>query len=309
MANLKEVRNRIASVSSTQQITKAMKMVSAAKLKRATNAIVALRPYANKLKELLANLSASLEDGSSPYLAEREPNKILVIVVNSNRGLAGAFNMNAIKTANNLIAEKYSKQLHAGNVSIVAIGKKAQEYYQRRKYNVIGNNNDVYLDLNFLNVSKITESIMDGFVKGQYDRVELVYNQFRNAAVQILVAEQLLPVPKTEKKPEDDKNKPADDKKKADKTIDTKVDYILEPSKEAIIAELIPKNIKTQLYKAVLDSHASEHGARMTAMDKATDNAGELLKALKLAYNQARQAAITTELTEIVSGAAALTGG
>jgi F-type H+-transporting ATPase subunit gamma len=300
MANLKEVRNRIKSVSSTQQITKAMKMVSAAKLKRATNAIVALRPYANKLKELLANLSASLEDGSSPYLAEREPNKILVIVVNSNRGLAGAFNMNAIKTANNLIAEKYSKQLHAGNVSIVAIGKKAQEYYQRRKYNVIGNNNDVYLDLNFLNVSKITESIMDGFVKGQYDRVELV---------QILVAEQLLPVPKTEKKPEDDKNKPADDKKKADKTIDTKVDYILEPSKEAIIAELIPKNIKTQLYKAVLDSHASEHGARMTAMDKATDNAGELLKALKLAYNQARQAAITTELTEIVSGAAALTGG
>jgi F-type H+-transporting ATPase subunit gamma len=269
-----------------------MKMVSAAKLKRATNAIVALRPYANKLKELLANLSASLEDGSSPYLAEREPNKILVVVVNSNRGLAGAFNMNAIKTANNLIAEKYSKQLHAGNVSIVAIGKKAQEYYQRRKYNVIGNNNDVYLDLNFLNVSKITESIMDGFVKGQYDRIELVYNQFRNAAVQILVAEQLLPVPK---KPEDAKK--------------AKVDYILEPSQEEIVAELIPKNIKTQLYKAVLDSHASEHGARMTAMDKATDNAGELLKALKLSYNQARQAAITTELTEIVSGAAALTGG
>jgi len=295
MANLKEVRNRIKSVSSTQQITKAMKMVSAAKLKRATNAIVALRPYANKLKELLANLSASLEDGSSPYLAEREPNKILVVVINSNRGLAGAFNMNAIKTANNLISEKYTKQLNAGNVSIVAIGKKAQEYYQRRKYNVIGNNNDVYLDLNFLNVSKITESIMDGFVKGQYDRVELVYNQFRNAAVQILVAEQLLPVPKTEAKPEDAKK--------------AKIDYILEPSQEEIVKELIPKNIKTQLYKAVLDSHASEHGARMTAMDKATDNAGDLLKALKLAYNQARQAAITTELTEIVSGAAALTGG
>jgi len=295
MANLKEVRNRIKSVSSTQQITKAMKMVSAAKLKRATNAIVALRPYANKLKELLANLSASLEDGSSPYLAEREPNKILVVVINSNRGLAGAFNMNAIKTANNLISEKYTKQLNAGNVSIVAIGKKAQEYYLRRKYNVIGNNNDVYLDLNFLNVSKITESIMDGFVKGQYDRVELVYNQFRNAAVQILVAEQLLPVPKTETKPEDAKK--------------AKVDYILEPSQEEIVKELIPKNIKTQLYKAVLDSHASEHGARMTAMDKATDNAGDLLKALKLAYNQARQAAITTELTEIVSGAAALTGG
>ena len=306
MANLKEVRNRISSVSSTQQITKAMKMVSAAKLKRATNAIVALRPYANKLKELLANLSASLEDGVSPYLQQREPNKVLVVVVNSNRGLAGAFNMNAIKTANNLIADKYSKQFHAGNVSIVAIGKKAQDYYSRRKYSVIGNNNDVYLDLNFLNVSKITESIMDGFLKGEYDRVELVYNQFRNAAVQILTTEQLLPVPKAEKKSEDDKNKPADDKKKADKPANMQVDYILEPSQEEIVEQLIPKNIKTQLYKAVLDSHASEHGARMTAMDKATDNAGDLLKALKLAYNQARQAAITTELTEIVSGAAAL---
>jgi F-type H+-transporting ATPase subunit gamma len=292
MANLKEVRNRITSVSSTQQITKAMKMVSAAKLKRATNAIVALRPYATKLKELLANLSASLEDGVSPFLQQREPKKVLIVVVNSNRGLAGAFNMNAIKTANNLIAEKYSKQLSAGDVSVVAIGKKAQDFYTRRKYNVIGNNNDVYLDLNFLNVSKITESIMDGFLKGKYDRVELVYNQFRNAAVQILTTEQLLPVPKAEKKPEDAKN--------------TQVDYILEPSQEEIVEQLIPKNIKTQLYKAVLDSHASEHGARMTAMDKATDNAGELLKALKLSYNQARQAAITTELTEIVSGAAAL---
>jgi F-type H+-transporting ATPase subunit gamma len=292
MANLKEVRNRIASVSSTQQITKAMKMVSAAKLKRATNAIVALRPYATKLKELLANLSASLEEGCSPFLEEREPNKVLVIVVNSNRGLAGAFNMNAIKTANNLIAEKYSNQLRAGNVSIVAIGKKAQEFYQRRNYKVIGNNNDVYLDLNFLNVSKITESIMDGFLKGQYDRVELVYNQFRNAAMQILVAEQLLPVPKTEK---------------SANASATQVDYILEPSQEEIVEQLIPKNIKIQVYKAVLDSHASEHGARMTAMDKATENAGDLLKALKLSYNQARQAAITTELTEIVSGAAALT--
>jgi F-type H+-transporting ATPase subunit gamma len=293
MANLKEVRNRIASVSSTQQITKAMKMVSAAKLKRATNAIVALRPYANKLKELLANLSASLEDGSSPYLQEREPVKVLVVVVTSNRGLAGAFNANAIKTANNLIAEKYSDQQKAGNVSIVAIGKKSQEYYQRRKYNVIGNNNDVYLDLNFSNVSKITEGIMQGFLKGEYDRVEIVYNHFRNAAVQYLITEQLLPVPKAEK---------------TEETKGTQVDYILEPSQEEIVEQLIPKNIKIQLYRAVLDSHASEHGARMTAMDKATDNAGDLLKALKLSYNQARQAAITTELTEIVSGAAALSG-
>ena len=293
MANLKEVRNRIKSVSSTQQITKAMKMVSAAKLKRATNAIVQLRPYAIKLKELLANLSASLEDGSSPFLVEREPNKVLVIVVSSNRGLAGAFNTNVIKTANNLIAEKYSDQLRAGNVSIVAIGKKSQEYYQRRKYNVIGNNNDLYLELNFENASKITESIMEGFLKGDYDRVELVYNQFKNAAMQILVAEQLIPVPKPEVKKEKD-------------IKGVQVDYILEPSQEAIVEQLIPKNIKIQLYKAVLDSNASEHGARMTAMDKATDNAGDLLKALKLAYNQARQAAITTELTEFVSGAAAL---
>ncbi|MGN8072171.1 ATP synthase F1 subunit gamma [Mucilaginibacter sp. SG564] len=291
MANLKEVRNRITSVSSTQQITKAMKMVSAAKLKRATNAIVQLRPYANKLKELLANLSASLEDGSSPYLQEREPVRVLVVVVTSNRGLAGAFNTNAIKTANNLIAEKYSKQLQAGNVSIVAIGKKSQEYYERRKYNVIGNNNDLYNELNFENTSKITESIMAGFVNGKYDRVELVYNHFRNAAVQYLIAEQLLPVPKPEKK---------------DEVKAANVDYILEPSQEEIVEQLIPKNIKIQLYRAVLDSNASEHGARMTAMDKATENAGELLKALKLSYNQARQAAITTELTEIVSGAAAL---
>jgi len=294
MANLKEVRNRISSVSSTQQITKAMKMVSAAKLKRATNAIVALRPYATKLKELLGNLSASLEDGSSPFLEEREPVRVLVIVVTSNRGLAGAFNMNAIKTANNLVAEKYSTQLAAGNVSIVAIGKKSQEFYERRKYNVIGNNNEVYSDLNFINVSKITESVMEGFLKGQYDRVELVYNQFRNAAMQILTSEQLLPVPKSE----------------ASKVAKAPtVDYILEPSQEEIVQQLIPKNIKIQVYKAVLDSYASEHGARMTAMDKATENAGDLLKALKLAYNQARQAAITTELTEIVSGAAALSNG
>jgi F-type H+-transporting ATPase subunit gamma len=293
MANLKEVRNRIASVSSTQQITKAMKMVSAAKLKRATNAIVQLRPYANKLKDLLANLSASLEDGASPYLQQREPVRVLVVVVSSNRGLAGAFNANVIKTANNLIAEKYSEQLRAGNVSIVAIGKKSQEFFERRKYNVIGNNNDLYHDLNFVNASKITESIMKGFIDGNYDRVELVYNHFRNAAVQYLVVEQLLPVPKP-------------DKKDAVKTAN--VDYILEPSQEEIVEQLIPKNIKIQLYRAVLDSNASEHGARMTAMDKATENAGDLLKALKLSYNQARQAAITTELTEIVSGAAALAG-
>jgi F-type H+-transporting ATPase subunit gamma len=293
MANLKEVRIRISSVQSTQQITKAMKMVSAAKLKRATNAIVQLRPYATKLKEILGNLSASLEGGSSPFTEEREPNKVLIVVVSSNRGLAGAFNMNVIKTANNLIAEKYSDQLKKGNVSIVAIGKKSQDFYEKRNYNVVGNNNEVYAALTFENVTKITDAIMVGFENGDFDKVELVYNRFKNAAVQILTSEQLLPLPKTEA---------------AVNTKSTNVEYILEPNQEEIVKQLIPKSIKIQLYKAVLDSHASEHGARMTSMDKATENAGDLLKALKLAYNQARQAAITTELTEIVSGAAALNG-
>ncbi|QNR83724.1 ATP synthase F1 subunit gamma [Pedobacter riviphilus] len=298
MANLKEVRNRIASVQSTQQITKAMKMVSAAKLKRATNAIIALRPYATKLKEILGNLSASLEGSSSPFIQEREPNKVLIVTVSSNRGLAGAFNMNVIKAANNLIAEKYSEQLKNGNVSIISIGKKTQDFYEKRKYNVIGNNNEVYSALTFENVTKITDAIMAGFIKGEFDKVEVVYNRFRNAAVQFITTEQLLPLPKAEETPTDLKT----DKKT------TNVDYILEPSQEEIVEQLIPKSIKIQLYKAVLDSHASEHGARMTSMDKATENAGELLKALKLSYNQARQAAITTELTEIVSGAAALNG-
>ncbi|MEE1945989.1 ATP synthase F1 subunit gamma [Pedobacter sp. KR3-3] len=297
MANLKEVRNRISSVQSTQQITKAMKMVSAAKLKRATNAIIQLRPYATKLKEILGNLSASLEGTSSPFIQEREPNKVLIVAVSSNRGLAGAFNMNVIKTTNNLIAEKYSEQLKKGNVSIVAIGKKTQDFYEKRNYNVIGNNNDVYSDLTFENVTKITEAIMAGFEKGEFDRVEVVYNRFRNAAVQILTTEQLLPLTKTEEATP-----------QTTKGVTTNVDYILEPSQDEIVSQLIPKSIKIQLYKAVLDSHASEHGARMTSMDKATENAGDLLKSLKLAYNQARQAAITTELTEIVSGAAALNG-
>ncbi len=293
MANLKEVRIRIASVTSTQQITKAMKMVSAAKLKRATNAIVQLRPYANKLKEILKNLSASLEEGTSIYTQEREVKNVLLVVVTSNRGLAGAFNTNVIKAANNLIAGKYDSFRQSGNLHIIAIGKKAQDFYEKRGYNVIGNNNELFSDLNFENVSVITEAIMQGFVNDKYDHVDVVYNQFKNAAVQILTVEQLLPVPKAENAEENT----------------SKVDYILEPSQKEIVEQLIPKNIKLQLYKAVLDSHASEHGARMTAMDKATDNAGELLKSLKLSYNQARQAAITTELSEIVSGAAALSNG
>ncbi len=293
MANLKEVRIRIASVQSTQQITKAMKMVSAAKLKRATNAIVQLRPYATKLKEILGNLSASLEGASSPFIQERDPQRVMVVVISSNRGLAGAFNMNVIKTANQLIASTYADQLKKGNVSILAIGKKAQDFYEKRNYTMVGNHNEIYADLGFENVTRITEAIMNAFEKKEVDRVELVYNRFKNAAVQILTTEQLLPLPKTETVTEGK---------------GTQIDYILEPNQEDIVTELIPKSIKIQLYKAVLDSHASEHGARMTAMDKATENAGDLLKSLKLAYNQARQAAITTELTEIVSGAAALNG-
>lgn len=292
MANLKEVRNRITSVSSTQQITKAMKMVSAAKLKRATNAIVQLRPYANKLREILAQVSASVEGSDSPYTQDRIPTKVLIVVITSNRGLAGAFNANAIKATNNLIATKYADQFARGDVSIVAIGKRGQEFFARRNFNVIGNHNDIFNNLDFENVSKVTEYIMNEFKEGKVDRVDVVYNQFRNAAMQILTAEQLLPLSAEEKK---------DDV--------AELDYIIEPSREKIIEELIPKAIKIQLFKAVLDSNASEHGARMTAMDKATENAGDLIKALKLSYNQARQAAITTELTEIVSGAAALSNG
>ncbi len=293
MANLKEVRNRIASVTSTQQITKAMKMVSAAKLKRATNAILQLRPYATKMKEMLANLSANLEESNSPYIQEREPVRVLIIAVSSNRGLAGAFNMNIIKSVNNLISTKYSEQFRKGNIQIVAVGKKVQDFYEKRKYTVIGNNNELFTNLNFANASAITEGVMKGFANGDFDRVELVYNQFKNAAVQILTTEQLLPLPRSIKQMDNA----------------AQIDYIFEPGQEEIVEQLIPKSIKLQVYKAVLDSHASEHGARMTAMDKATENAGDLLKALKLSYNQARQAAITTELTEIVSGAAALSNG
>ncbi|MFZ4261688.1 ATP synthase F1 subunit gamma [Sphingobacterium sp. HJSM2_6] len=292
MANLKEVRNRITSVSSTQQITKAMKMVSAAKLKRATNAIVQLRPYATKLREILAQVSASVEGNNSPFTQDRIPTKVLIIVVTSNRGLAGAFNANAIKATNNLIANKYADQFARGDVSLIAIGKRGQDFFSKRNFQVIGNHNELFNDLNFENVSKITEYVMEQFKEGNIDRVEVVYNQFRNAAVQVLTTEQILPL-LPEEKNEDV----------------AELDYIIEPSKEKIIEELIPKAIKIQLFKAVLDSNASEHGARMTAMDKATENAGDLLKQLKLSYNQARQAAITTELTEIVSGAAALSNG
>ena len=290
MANLKEVRIRIASVNSTQQITKAMKMVSAAKLKRATDAIVQMRPYANKLKDILANLTASLEGNESPYTQQREIKNVLLVVVTSNRGLAGAFNANVIKAANLLVADKYDAQKRDGNLQIIAIGKKAQDYFTRNKFNVIGNNNEVFNHLNFEEANKIAEEVMSGFVAGKWDKVEVVYNQFKNAAMQILTTEQLLPVVPSVNQSANQNN----------------ADYLLEPSQEEIVLGLIPSSVKIQLYKALLDSHASEHGARMTAMDKATENAGELLKALRLSYNQARQASITNEILEIVSGANAL---
>jgi F-type H+-transporting ATPase subunit gamma len=266
MANLKEVRLRIASVNSTQQITKAMKMVSAAKLKRATDAITQMRPYANKLKEILANLSASLEGSASVFATEREVKNVLVVVVTSNRGLAGAFNANAIKTANLLIQNKYAAYRNNGTLHILAIGKKAQDFYTKNKMNVIGNHNELFNGLNFETSTRIADVIMKGFEEGQWDHVEVIYNQFKNAAVQILTTEQLLPLAKTENAAASKQN----------------TDYILEPSQAEIVEELIPKSIKIQLYKALLDSYASEHGARMTSMDKATDNAGELLKALRL---------------------------
>jgi len=290
MANLKEVRIRIASVNSTQQITKAMKMVSAAKLKRATDAIVQMRPYANKLKDILANLTASLEGNESPYTQQREIKNVLLVVVTSNRGLAGAFNANVIKAANLLVANKYDAQKRDGNLQIIAIGKKAQDYFTRNKFNVIGNNNEVFNHLNFDEANKIAEEVMSGFVAGKWDKVEVVYNQFKNAGMQILTTEQLLPVVPSINQSANQNN----------------ADYLLEPSQEEIVLGLIPSSVKIQLYKALLDSHASEHGARMTAMDKATENAEELLKALRLSYNQARQASITNEILEIVSGANAL---
>ena len=293
MANLKEVRNRITSVSSTQQITSAMKMVSAAKLRRAQDAIVQMRPYASKLKEILENLSASLNSSEGIYSKQRDVKNVLLIVITSNRGLCGGFNANINRTVNRMIREEYAAQAKEGNVKVLAIGKKATDFFSKQANVYGGNHNDVYLKLNFVSVSAIAEKVMKEFADGNYDKVEVVYNQFKNAAVQYVITEQVLPIVPPKKK--------ANESKAAN-------DYIFEPNKEDLVLDLIPKTIKIQLYKALLDSHASEHGARMTAMNKATDNAGEILKALRLEYNKRRQAAITGEILEIVAGAEALNG-
>ncbi len=292
MANLKEVRLRIASVNSTQQITKAMKMVSAAKLRRAQDAILQMRPYAAKLREILENLSQSLSSDGSPFTKNRAANNILIVSISSNRGLAGAFNSTIIKATSRLVQDTYGKQTKEGKVKVLAIGKKSADYFSKIPAVYAGNENNLYNALNFNNTAVIAERIMQEFAEEKWDRVILVYNQFKNAAVQILQTEQLLPIVP-----------PASAEKS--KTVS---DYIFEPNKESIVNNLLPTAVKTQLYKAVLDSHASEHGARMTAMNKATDNAGELLKDLRLQYNKARQAAITNEILEIVAGAEALKG-
>ena len=291
MANLKEIRNRISSVSSTMQITSAMKMVSAAKLKKAQDAITAMRPYSEKLTELLQNLSATLDaDTGSKYSDQREANKILVVAITSNRGLAGAFNSNIIKEARNLAANTYAGK----QVDFMTLGKKGNDIL-KKSGTVIENNNAIFDELSFENTSEIAEKLMLLFSEGKYDRIIVVYNHFKNAATQLVMTEQFLPILPP---------KPIEGQEA--KTSETF--YIFEPSKEEIVEALIPKSLKTQLFKALRDSVASEHGARMTAMHKATDNATELRDALKLQYNKARQAAITNEILEIVGGAEALAG-
>lgn len=289
---LKEVRNRIKSVQSTQQITKAMKMVSAAKLRRAQDAITQMRPYAKKLQEMLSNIVSGSEGDIGSSLANDRGNKnVLLIVITSDRGLAGGYNANIVKLAKETIATKYEEQHKKGNVTIWNIGKKGYESLSKMNYKTNADYKDIFLNLHFESVQAAAQSAVKSFENKEFDVVELVYSEFKNAATQRFVVERFLPIPKVEKI-EGSKNS----------------DFIFEPAKEKLVAELMPKILNTQLFKAVLDAHASEHGARMTAMDKASENANELLKSLKISYNRARQAAITTELTEIVSGAAALNG-
>jgi len=289
---LKEVRNRITSVQSMQQITKAMKMVSAAKFRRAQDAIVQMRPYAQKLQDVLSNIVSNSDGDISIALADERPvEKVLIIAITSDRGLAGAFNANTVKLTKAVIREKYQAKFEKGNVTIWNLGKKGYEALTKAGYKTNEDHKDIFLHLSFENVQKIAQAAMQAYADKKFDAIEIVYSQFKNAATQLFTAERFLPIPKVE-----------------NKAGGPKADFIFDPNKEDLIAELMPKILNTQLYKAVLDSHASEHGARMTSMDKASENANEMLRNLKLSYNRARQAAITTELTEIVSGAAALQG-
>lgn len=294
MPNLKEVRNRIVSVNSTMQITSAMKMVAAAKMKKAQDAIIQMRPYAEKMTEILSNLSGSLDASEGAYSADRDVKRVLLVAISANRGLCGAFNANVIKAVKKEAEETYKN----ADVHIMCVGKKVHDVIRKSSYKVPSDaavseeRNDVFDNLNFSYASEVAQEVMDAFVAENYDKVVLVYNSFKNAAVQIMKTEQFLPIVPAESNEE----------------TSTDVEYIFEPGKKEILDEIIPKSLKTQFYKAVLDSNASEQGARMTAMHKATDNASELLKNLKLSYNKARQAAITTEILEITSGAEALNG-
>ncbi len=285
---LKEVRSRIKSVQNTQQITKAMKMVSAAKLRRATERIVQMRPYANKLNEMLSNIASGVTMALSK---EREVKKVLLVVVTSDRGLAGGFNSNIVKAAKQNIAGKFSAQAKAGKLTILPVGKKAFDAFKRLPYPVNTEFAQLFQTLDFEHSSKVAEWLMQQYTNGEFDMIEIVYSQFKNAATQIFKVERFLPVLKS-----------------SSGKGNASIDFIFEPEQEELVNELIPKILKTQFFKVLLDSNASEHGARMTAMDKATENASELLRDLNIKYNRARQAAITTELTEIVSGAAALQG-
>lgn len=289
---LKEVRNRISSVKNTQQITKAMKMVSAAKLRRAQEAIQQMRPYAQKLQDMLSNIVSNMEgDINSSLAVSRPEEKILLVTITSDRGLCGGYNSTLIKITRQAILDRYAEQDKKGNVTVLPLGKKAYEHFAKNNFKVVDKFWTIFSDLSFENVSRVAQYIMDGFRNGEYDKVDIIYSEFVNAAVQRYKEEQFLPIPKTERK-----------------KGEAKADFIFEPDKDVLIKELMPKILNTQLYKSILDANASEHGARMTAMDKATENADELLRTLKISYNRARQAAITTELTEIVSGAAALQG-
>ena len=293
MANLKEVKNRIVSVVSTQQITKAMKMVAAAKLRKAQDKITQMRPYALKLDAILKNLSSAQMTGDADnwYSQVRDEKKILIVAISSDRGLCGSFNSSVFKGVLRLIQEQYSEQFNKGNVTVLSIGKKAAEYFSKRKFNLVNDYALIFGHLSFQDVSAAADFIMKAFRTGKFDKVEIVYNEFKNVATQILRTEPFLPVVFEES---------------AKAAPSNPVDYIYQPGQDEIITQLIPASLKVKLYKSILDSNAAEHGARMTAMDKATENAGELLKELRLSYNRTRQAAITKEILEIVGGAEAL---
>ena len=312
MPSLKEVKSRITSVISTQQITKAMKMVAAAKLRRSQDRILVMRPFAQKLNYLLKNLSSASGDGLEWYNTVREEKKILIVTITSDRGLCGGFNSSVTKAANRLLQDNYPAQVKAGNVTMLPIGKKGYEFSLKKNVKVIDSFWNVFQNLSFERVSEAGDFIIDAYKKGEYDKVVIVYNEFKNVATQILRTEQMLPVisPKPRSadrvSPEALAVAQAGSAKAMQEKKAEEIDYIYQPDRGEIIAGLIPKSLKTQLYKAVLDSNAAENGARMTAMDKATENAGELLKDLKLTYNRTRQAAITKEILEIVAGAEAL---